>query len=116
MRPRWLAKLSLPTFDTLVVRSLPLVPRAIVQRVAQRYVAGSSRDEAMRCIAELMRDGACATIDLLGEEVESRERARANADEYLRVLSRVTSFLKNNRETLLEKDDADEVFGLTFDY
>ncbi len=40
----------------------------------------------------------------------------ARQDEYLRVLSRVTSFLKNNRDILLEKEDADEIFSLTFDY
>lgn len=37
-------------------------------------------------------------------------------EEYLRVLSRVTSFLKDNRDRLLEKEDAEEVYELTLEY
>jgi mannitol/fructose-specific phosphotransferase system IIA component (Ntr-type) len=37
-------------------------------------------------------------------------------EEYLRVLSRVTSFLKDNREGLLKLQDSDEVYRLTVDY
>ena len=37
-------------------------------------------------------------------------------DEYLKVLSRVTTFLKENREKLLSLDDAEAVYQLTLDY
>lgn len=40
----------------------------------------------------------------------------ARQEEYLRVLSRVTSFLKDNREALLTLDEAEEVYRLTLDY
>ncbi len=37
-------------------------------------------------------------------------------DEYLKVLSRVTAFLKDNREKLLGLDSADDIYELTLDY
>ena len=37
-------------------------------------------------------------------------------DEYLKVLSRVTAFLKDQREKILSLEDNDELYKLTFDY
>jgi PTS system nitrogen regulatory IIA component len=37
-------------------------------------------------------------------------------DEYLKVLSRVTAFLRDNREKLLSLDSADSIYELTIDY
>ena len=37
-------------------------------------------------------------------------------EEYLKVLSRVTSFLKDNREHLLTLTSPEEVYQLTLDY
>ena len=40
----------------------------------------------------------------------------AQQDEYLRVLSRVTAFLKANRESILTLDSPEEIYQLTLDY
>ena len=37
-------------------------------------------------------------------------------DEYLKVLSRVTAFLKDQRESILSLEDNEELYKLTFDY
>jgi mannitol/fructose-specific phosphotransferase system IIA component (Ntr-type) len=37
-------------------------------------------------------------------------------DEYLKVLSRVTAFLKDKREAILSLEDNEELYKLTFDY
>ena len=37
-------------------------------------------------------------------------------DEYLKVLSRVTAFLKDQREKILALDDSEKLYELTFDY
>jgi proline dehydrogenase len=76
-------------FDRLLVSTLPLVPRFIVGRVASRYVAGATLDDALRVVGELNRQGAMATIDLLGEEVSERDTALAAVDEYLRVFAAI---------------------------
>ena len=76
-------------FNRLLVAGLPLVPRAIVGRVAARYVAGASLDDALRVVRELNQLGAMATLDLLGEEVSERDKALAAVDEYLRVFAAI---------------------------
>lgn len=67
----------------LIVASLPLVPKFLVGRVARRYVAGETRAEALATVRSLNRLGACATLDLLGEEVTQRSKAEAAVGEYI---------------------------------
>ena len=76
-------------FSWLIRRGLPLVPKPIVGRVARRYVAGPTLDDALRKIEELSREGAMATLDLLGEEVKERPKALASTDEYIRMLDAI---------------------------
>lgn len=76
-------------FQRAVVHTLPLVPRAAVGRVASRYVAGETLDEAVATVRRLNGRGAMATVDVLGEEVGEPETARAAVDEYLRVLAAI---------------------------
>ncbi len=76
-------------FNRLLVNTLPVVPRPIVGRVASRYVAGATLDDALRVVRDLNRQGAMATIDLLGEEVSERAKALAAVDEYLRVFAAI---------------------------
>jgi proline dehydrogenase len=72
-----------------VVITLPLVPKFIVGRVAARYVAGETRDEALRTVRELNARGAMATLDVLGEEVTAREKAEAAVEEYVRLFEEI---------------------------
>lgn len=76
-------------FDRLIVTGLPLVPKAIVGKVAARYVAGETLDDAVRTVRDLNAAGAMVTLDLLGEEVSERAKATASVDEYVRILERI---------------------------
>ncbi|MEE8522661.1 MAG: proline dehydrogenase family protein [Thermoanaerobaculia bacterium] len=76
-------------FNRLVVTTLPLVPKFIVGRVASRYVAGETLDDAIAVIRRLNSEGAMATVDLLGEEIEERHQATAALDGYLRLLDAI---------------------------
>lgn len=76
-------------FTWLVVKGLPLVPKPIVGRVAKRYVAGDTLESALAAIADLNREGAMATMDLLGEEVQDRGKAIKNVEEYERMLEAI---------------------------
>ena len=78
-------------FSRLVVLTLPLVPKFLVGRVASRYVAGETRDEAFEVIRQLNAEGAMATLDLLGEEVTNRDKAEAAVTEYLRLFDEIES-------------------------
>jgi len=68
---------------------LPLIPKPIVRRVANRYVAGETLDSAIAKVRELNGRGFDATLALLGEEVTERATAEAAVDEYLEVLERL---------------------------
>jgi proline dehydrogenase len=76
-------------FSRLVVTTLPLVPRFMVGRVASRYVAGESLDDAVETVRRLNAAGALATVDVLGEAVTDRDRAEAAVAEYLRVFAAI---------------------------
>ncbi len=86
-RPLWpeSADSVLGLFSRFVVTTLPLVPRFLVGRVARRYVAGDSREQALDVVRRLNSEGAMATLDLLGEEVFERAKAEAAVEEYLGV-------------------------------
>jgi proline dehydrogenase len=76
-------------FNQLVAWMLPVVPRAIVGRVASRYIAGETLDDAVAVVRELNRQGFKATIDVLGEEITEQAQADAAVATYLEVLERI---------------------------
>jgi proline dehydrogenase len=76
-------------FTGAVVRTLPLMPRALVWQVARRYVAGSTLADAVDTVRRLNGEGAMATLDVLGEEVADPSLANAAVEEYLAVLAAV---------------------------
>jgi proline dehydrogenase len=78
-------------FDRAVVRVLPAVPRSVVRRVSAPYIAGSTLDEARRVVSELNAAGACATVDVLGEEVSRPEEAEAIAAAYREALAAISA-------------------------
>jgi proline dehydrogenase len=75
----------------LIVKGLPLVPKAVVRRVADRYVAGETLESALATVKQLADAGAMATLDLLGEEVTERATAIAAVVEYERMLDEIAA-------------------------
>jgi proline dehydrogenase len=71
----------------VVSRALPLVPRPLVWRVAQRYIAGRTLADAVATVRGLNADGKIATVDVLGEELRHPDETQAIAAEYGRVLA-----------------------------
>ena len=61
--------------DRAIVRVLPAVPKPVVRRISDRYIAGESVADACRTVKRLNATGRMATIDVLGEEITSREEA-----------------------------------------
>ena len=68
--------------DSAIVRLLPAVPKQVVRRISERYIAGEELDDALRVVLELNAEGKLATLDVLGEEVTDPEEARAIAAAY----------------------------------
>lgn len=61
------------------------------KRVASRFVAGETLDEAVAVVSELHQKGICTTLDHLGENVTSKEHARQAADEIIQIIDRLSS-------------------------
>ena len=76
-------------FDHLSRHGMPFVPKAIVGKVAQRYVAGEEVADAVRTMRKLNDEGAMATVDVLGEEVRESSRAEAAVEQYLGLLDTI---------------------------
>ncbi|MBD3872338.1 MAG: proline dehydrogenase family protein, partial [Acidobacteria bacterium] len=76
-------------FDAMVKYGMPWVPKSIVSRVASRYVAGETVDDALRTLREMNGEGAMGTVDVLGEEVRERSKTGAAVSQYLDLLDRI---------------------------
>jgi proline dehydrogenase len=68
--------------DRAIARLLPAVPKPIVQKVSERYIAGTDLEDACHVVKDLNAARKMATIDVLGEEVSSREEALEIAQAY----------------------------------
>jgi proline dehydrogenase len=79
------------TLNRLIVAAMPLVPRAVVRRVAHRYVAGETLAYALETVRALNADGCMATLDLLGEDVSEVGETERTVDEYLRALDGIAA-------------------------
>ncbi len=73
-------------FNTILSRSLALVPRPIVRRVSRRYIAGDCLEDAARVVRGVNGRGFMATLDVLGESVHSLPLVESAVHEYLESL------------------------------
>lgn len=61
---------------------LPLVPRFLIDRVAQPYVAGASLKEALQTVSDNSSKGYTSTLAVLGEEIKDEAQVREVVAEY----------------------------------
>jgi proline dehydrogenase len=76
--------------DRVIAHTLPVVPKGIVRRVANRYIAGETTDEALRVVAGLNARGFRATLDILGEHIRNLDQSRRAVETYLNVLDEIS--------------------------
>jgi proline dehydrogenase len=60
--------------------------------LARRFVAGETLDQALPAVERILDDGLHVTLDLLGEDVEDRNRAAALTDTYIDLTRRLADF------------------------
>ncbi len=72
-----------------IVAMTGVMPRWFVRYISRRYVAGSTLEDAVRVMHRLGDQGACFTIDVLGEEITSLEEATFFLEEYRRVMAKI---------------------------
>ena len=73
-------------FSKLVVATTVRMPKWFVRWVSRRYVAGDSLADAVAVMKRLSSEGACFTVDVLGEEISNMDEAAFFLEEYIRVM------------------------------
>jgi proline dehydrogenase len=74
-------------FDRAIVRLLPAVPRPVVQKLSERYIAGPELKDAREAVRRINAEAKLATIDVLGEEITTEEEAAAIVRAYQDVFA-----------------------------
>lgn len=97
-------------FSRMVVALTIRMPRWFVGWVSRRYVAGSKLEDAVKVMHRLSKEGACFTIDVLGEEITSMDEANFFLEEYKRV---ITEIIENKLDANLSIKPT--AFGLLLD-
>ncbi len=72
--------------NRLIVSTLQLLPKGLVKPFAMRYIAGETLDDAIRVVRDLNSDHMTATVDILGENVTTKEESLAAVKEEEEVL------------------------------
>jgi proline dehydrogenase len=75
--------------DRALVRVLPAVPKPVVRKISERYIAGTELEDACRVVKQLNDGGKMATVDVLGEEITKRPEALEIAREYEHVFATI---------------------------
>ena len=69
--------------NSVIIKTITLLPKAIVQLFAGKYVAGESHKTALAVVKSLNDQGLSATIDILGEHVQDITEAKQITSEYI---------------------------------
>jgi proline dehydrogenase len=74
----------------MMAHAIPFLPRALIQRVSRRYIAGHDLPQAVARIEQLNAKGYPVTVDVLGESVATPSQAEAMAGQYDAVLEAIS--------------------------
>jgi proline dehydrogenase len=72
--------------NQLILSAIQLLPRPLVKRFAMRYIAGEGLDDAVRVVKSINSKQMMATMDVLGENISTREESLAAVRECEEVL------------------------------
>ena len=97
-------------FSRMIVATTIRMPKWFVGWVSKRYVAGPNLEGAVKIMTRLQSEGACFTIDVLGEDISSIQEAEYFLSEYVEVIKAITS---NNLDANLSIKPT--AFGLLVD-
>jgi len=83
-----------------LVGFVKLLPRSVVHIFAKKYIAGETLEDAVRVVKELNQKGIVATIDVLGEAVNTKRESEQAMNECLTVLDAINKHKLNSNLSL----------------
>lgn len=75
--------------NNLIVGFVKLLPKSIVHIFAKKYIAGEALEDGVRVVQELNSRGIVATMDVLGESIDTRDEATKAKNACLAVLDAI---------------------------
>jgi proline dehydrogenase len=73
-------------FNKMIAAILPYFPKKFVWIFSRPYIAGETKEDAMKVSKELNKEGIMVTLDVLGEFITNLDEAAANKIEYLELI------------------------------
>jgi proline dehydrogenase len=86
--------------NAIIVKSVQVLPRSVIRRFANRYIAGDSLKDAVETTKNLNDKGIMGTLDVLGEDVFNKEDALRARDECLEVLAAIDKHKLDSNHSL----------------
>ena len=75
-------------FNSIVMKTIPHLPKWFATPFAKPYVAGETTQEALKNVAKLNQKGFKATLDILGEHVLSKSFAKGYNQSILQFIQK----------------------------
>jgi proline dehydrogenase len=75
--------------NSLLANTLIYFPKWFVRPFAAPYVAGEALETALDAVRKLNKEGFCATLDILGEHVQSEAESIKIRDAYIRLFQNI---------------------------
>lgn len=75
--------------NNLIVKFVEILPKSIVFIFAKKYIAGVTLDDAVKVVKNLNAKGIVATMDVLGEAVNTKKESEDAKNEALTVLDAI---------------------------
>lgn len=75
--------------NSAIVNFVKVLPKAVVYIFAKKYIAGVNLEDAVRATKDLNEKGILATIDVLGESVNTKKESELAKKECLEVLDAI---------------------------
>lgn len=73
--------------DKAIAHSVPVIPRPVVRKISNQYIAGDTLEDAVATVQYLNRWGCVATIDLLGENTKGKADTFQKLKDYEQILN-----------------------------
>ncbi|HEX2865999.1 MAG TPA: proline dehydrogenase family protein [Ignavibacteriales bacterium] len=77
------------TLNNTIVKFVEMLPKPVVKIFAQKYIAGDTLQDAIRVVKELNSRGIYATMDVLGEAIQTKSEAIQAKKECMEVLEAI---------------------------
>lgn len=90
----------MPILNKLITSVLPLIPKTIVGQVAKRYIAGVKLADGVHAVQGLNQKTMMATMDLLGEDVNSEEETEAVRKGIFATLGAIKEYRLNSNVSI----------------